>query len=313
MVNRLSKITNDMAKESLLGKWGRALVPTPLVLTEEEDNEPHDHLRHAYCVKHIAKEGPIRIVPNEKIVGASTLMESPDHVTPVRRPNGDIAMGSLSHCTPGFYFVLETGLKGLREQVAERRQHGGLDEDQLKFLQSLDITLDAMNIWHSRYMELLEKLVSESNEAEQAHYMQIAESLRNVPENPPKNFREAIQSLWFMFAFQRQCGNWPGIGRIDVMLGKYLDADLNSGAITIDDARELLAHFWIKGCEWIGQSRIFEGSGDGQHYQNIILGGVDKDGNDIVNEVTYLVLDVVEELLISDFPIAVRVSKRTPE
>ena len=67
--------------------------------------------------------------------------------------------------------------------------------------------------------------------------------------------------------------------------------DLKQKKITLDEARELVAHFWAKGTEWIG---IYGGSGDAQFYQNVILSGIDKDGKDVTNEVTYLVLDVVE-------------------
>ncbi|MCC6445143.1 MAG: hypothetical protein IT210_17000 [Armatimonadetes bacterium] len=95
------------------------------------------------------------------------------------------------------------------------------------------------------------------------------------------------------------------------MLGPYLDQDLAAGRITLDEAREMIAHFWIKGCDWIGAD-AFGGSGDAQHYQNIVLSGIDREGNDITNEVTYLALDVVEELAISDFPIAVRINPDSP-
>jgi formate C-acetyltransferase len=142
-------------------------------------------------------------------------------------------------------------------------------------------------------------------------YEQVLSALRNVPENPPRNFREAVQSLWMLWDFQRLCGNWSGIGRIDKMLGPYLRRDIGSGALRLDEARELIAHFWIKGCEWI--SADGKGSGDAQFYQNIVLSGIDENGKDVTNEVTYLVLDVVEELHISDFPIAVRISRRSPE
>jgi formate C-acetyltransferase len=113
-----------------------------------------------------------------------------------------------------------------------------------------------------------------------------------------------------MYAFQRLCGNWSGIGRIDLMLGKYLEEDLQAGRLTLGEAREILAHFWIKGTEWIG-SREWE-TGDAQHYQNIVLSGVDADGNDVTNEVTHLVLDIIQELHISDFPVAVRINRDTP-
>ena len=160
---------------------------------------------------------------------------------------------------------------------------------------------------------VLAERIAGSDGEQREHYRTVYRYAERVPEQPPRNFREALQSLMFQFAFQRQCGNWPGIGRIDVMLGEYLRKDLADGSITLDEAREYLAHFWIKGCEWIGESGVFEGTGDGQHYQNILLSGVDTDGNDVENEVTFLVLDVVEETGISDFPIAVRISRRSSE
>jgi formate C-acetyltransferase len=95
-------------------------------------------------------------------------------------------------------------------------------------------------------------------------------------------------------------------------LGDYLKNDLKEGRITLKRAREIMASFFIKGTEWI-QSNTPVGTGDAQHYQNIVLAGLDKNGVEVTNEVTYLVLDIVEELGISDFPITVRVNEKTPE
>ncbi|MDF1516217.1 MAG: pyruvate formate lyase family protein [Anaerolineae bacterium] len=184
-----------------------------------------------------------------------------------------------------------------------------LDAKGIDLLKSMLICLDAAELWHQRYVSALEARIAVNLGATREYYEQVLNRLRNVPENPPQNFGEAVQSLWFAFAFQRLVGNWPGIGRIDQMLGPYLERDMAQGTITIDQARELLAHFWIKGTEWIG-SREW-GSGDAQHYQNIVLSGLDAEGADVTNAVTYLVLDVVEELHISDFPVAVRVNKHT--
>ncbi|MBN2308171.1 MAG: hypothetical protein JXR94_04325 [Candidatus Hydrogenedentes bacterium] len=184
---------------------------------------------------------------------------------------------------------------------------GGAD-----FLRAMLGCLDAADIWHRRYMALLDERMAGSAGEERDTYLRVRETLRNVPENPATTFAEAVQSLWFMYAFQRLMGNWSGIGRIDEMLGPYLERDLAAARITLDEARELLAHFWIKGCEWIGAFDT-RGSGDAQHYQNIVLSGIDARGNDVTNAVTYLVLDVVEELHISDFPIAVRLNSNTPK
>ncbi len=120
-----------------------------------------------------------------------------------------------------------------------------------------------------------------------------------------------MQSLWLTFAFLRLTGNWPGIGRLDYLLGEYLERDLADGVITLDEAREILAHFFIKGCEWVRGGDC--GSGDAQHYQNILLGGMDENGKDVTCAVTYLVLDILEELPIGDFPTSVRLSKSTDE
>ena len=179
----------------------------------------------------------------------------------------------------------------------------------MELLNAMLSCLDSANIWHGRYLAELERLSSDSHGIEKMNYEAILASLKNVPENPPKTFREAVQALWLLWDFQRLCGNWSGIGRIDKILGPYLKRDLKDGSINLNDARELIAHFWIKGCEWITADG--KGSGDAQFYQNIILSGVDESGCDITNEVTYLVLDVVDELHISDFPIAVRISSKT--
>ena len=140
----------------------------------------------------------------------------------------------------------------------------------------------------------------------------FAELLLRVPLYPAKSFTEAVQSLWFGFAFLRLGGNWPGIGCIDRLLGPYLKRDLAEGKITMDEAREVLASMFIKGCEWI-ETDTARGSGDAQHYQNIVLGGTDENGCDVTNEVSYLCLEIVEELGISDFPISVRLNKQTPK
>ena len=76
-----------------------------------------------------------------------------------------------------------------------------------------------------------------------------------------------LQILWTMHAFFRLMGNWMGIGRIDKILDPYLKKDLRKGTITLDEAREILAHFWINGTEWIGHHKyIFGASGDAQFY-----------------------------------------------
>ena len=153
--------------------------------------------------------------------------------------------------------------------LERQRAQGGhdLDADGEDLLRSMLACLDAADNWHGRYVTELENLAASSNGDVRSNYEQVLAALRNVPDNPPQNFREAVQSLWMLWDFQRLCGNWSGIGRIDKMLGPHLRRDLDSGTITIDEARELIAHFWIKGCEWITSDSVgFGPSGDASYY-----------------------------------------------
>ena len=283
------------------GGWRLNLAKGEFLPLEENFREPEPVELYAEAVRLIALNAPLRIIDGEKLVGAATLKEAMRHIVPVLR------CPSVSHTTLGFEKALAAGYKGTRTEIEERLSRGGLDESGSKLLHAMLSCLDSAKIWHGRYLDELKKLAGEGKKDIDT----VIEALKNVPENPPETFQEAVQSLWMLWDFQRLCGNWSGIGRIDKMLGPYLKHDLAAGIIDIDEARELIAHFWIKGCEWITADTV--GSGDAQFYQNIVLGGVDEAGNDVTNEVTYLVLDVVEELHISDFPIAVRISKNSDE
>ena len=305
---RLSSATHELARRALSGEHGRSMANATFAMDDDVVAGLSPDMRYAHATMLCAKNAPLRVLPGERVVGAATLLEAPAHRTPVA------GVGSVSHTTIGFHRVLQTGYAGLRRRIEERLTRGGFDDDDPKrgaeLLRAMTMCLDAADVWHARYVAELERLAEASAGTERENYFRTRDALRNVPHNPPQTFHEAVESLWFMYAFQRLMGNWSGIGRIDDMLGPHLERDLAEGRTTLDEAREVLAHFWIKGCEWIGAFDT-RGSGDAQHYQNIILGGVDAAGRDITNPVTYLVLDIVEELHISDFPIAVRINKNT--
>ena len=301
---RLRSGTRALARRGLSGEFGKTMIDTDPALRERLPVDVSDEQRYALAVQLIAETAPLRILEEELIVGATTYRDAPMHRTPIHGDN------STSHLTPDFAKVLRIGYRGLRHEIEARLARGDMDAKGVDLLNAMLICLDAAAHWHGRYIDALEARQAGARGAQREHYARLLQHLRRVPEKPPINFREAVQSLWFAFAFQRLVGNWPGIGRIDEMLGPFLERDLAEGRITLEDARELLAHFWIKGTEWIG-SREWD-TGDAQHYQNIVLSGVNAEGEDVTNAVTYLVLDIVEELHISDFPVAVRVGAATP-
>jgi len=299
---RLSENTRRFAFDSLNYKYGTDTKKCLDVKMDYRDdfNSLSDIHKYNLIIKKIATDSPIRICEGEKISGAATLGMAIDHYVPATF-QGKPVFGSISHLTIDFETVLKKGINSIIEDIRQSLEsHTGQDEK--SFLNSALCCAGYMKMWHERYLaELKDKRGYEKN----------FKNLLNVPFNPAKTFYEAVQSLWFTFSFVRLCGNWPGIGRIDWLLGDFLKRDLESGTITLDEAREILAHFFIKGCEWVCGGDY--GSGDAQHYQNIVLGGVDENGVEITNEVTYLVLDIIEELGISDFPTTVRINKNTDE
>lgn len=295
----LSEETRRFAWESLHFKYGLDTAKTPHVnLTVTPEMTPMDC--YDAGIRLIAEEAPIRICDGEKISGAATLGDAINHKLPFYS-DGEYLFASVSHLTVDFASVLKRGINAVRQDVMQSLNIHN-EGKKRRFLESCISCLDSFDIWHGRYLSAL------NNRPE---YSKNYEALLRVPHLPARSFYEAVQSLWFTFAFIRLCGNWPGIGRIDEMLGSYFENDLKNGVLTRNEAKEILAHFFIKGCEWVKGGDY--GSGDAQHYQNIVIAGIDENGKEITNEVTYMVLEIIEELGIGDFPTTVRLNSRSDE
>lgn len=299
---RLPEHLRQRAWDSLHGVYGDEAWRTRSVSLDDipgiNDRSPLQ--QYDAAILRIAQQAPLRFCVEESICGAATLGDAIAHLVPATLHGEPLCM-SNSHLTLNFHRVVDEGLDSYAAEIAQRLCDPTLDEDQKAFLHSLENVLEAMKIYHERYLDA-------ARTAAPAVYAR----LQQVPFKGARNFHEAVQSLWFTFSFVRLCGNWPGIGRLDVILGKHLKQDLTNKVLTLDEARCILAEFFIKGCEWI-RSDAPAGTGDAQHYQNIVLAGIDETGCEVANEVTDLVLDVVEELPIGDFPITLRINENTPD
>jgi len=299
---RLNADTRQFAWESLHGKYGDEARKSHAIALDDvpgfEALSPQ--AQYDIAIMKIAREAPLRICAHERVSGAATLGLAIQHAVPVTYKGRNV-FSSVSHLTLDFQTVVFKGVDFLDARINSRLAESGLPEMRRVQLEGMKNVIRAMRVWHARYLDALK-----DNRPENFRI------LEKVPFKPAANFREGVQSIWFTFAFTRLCGNWPGIGRIDEMLGGLLKHDLAAGAITLDEARETLASMFIKGCEWVRSNPVRD-TGDAQHYQNIVLAGINRDGVEITNEVTHLVLDVVEELGISDFPITLRISRNTPD
>lgn len=319
---RLSEETHALCDRALAGEFGKALANSYCAIVSDPAYWDMPRIeQYNVCIKAIVDQAPILLVDGELLSGSATFDLARSHKVPaawIDAPTKAL-FNSKSHLTPHYQKVLKRGIRGLEEEIARSyaKFNGKVPKrDKLAYLEQLTVTIGLIKDWHRRYMDAIDEKISTTEGALRERWQQVRKNLAHVPYEPAQNFREAVQSLWFIFAFQRLTGNWAAVGRIDWMLGPYLKKDLAEGVITLDEAREYIAHFWIKGCEWVDTVTCVghdDGGGDGQFYQNVVLSGQDEDGNDETNEVTYLVLDVLEELRIADFPTSVRISVRSPE
>lgn len=296
---RLSAKTRKWAYESMNGKYGTQAMQTPYLEIDCVNFDEMTELeKYDFAIMEIAKRAPVRVTDAELVSGSATLGGAIFHKIPVTH-NGEVIFNSISHLTIDYETTLKKGVNDYERRIKEKLDGGNLTSSEVDFLHSLLNAISALRVYHKRYLD-----------ATKYKKPQTHKNLLQVPFSPARNFHEAVQSVWFIFSFVRLTGNWPGIGRLDAMLGEYLKKDLLDGTLTKKQAREILASFFIKGTEWI-QRETPLGTGDAQHYQNIVLAGIDEFGKEVTNEVTYLTLDIVEETGISDFPITVRINEKT--
>jgi len=112
--------------------------------------------RYARACKVVAERAPLRILPDELIVGSATLLEAPRHQIPL------LLESSVSHTTIGFHKVLESGYRGLRRQIAARRKRGDLDARGIELLDAMEACLDAAGIWHRRHVAALTEMAAKA-------------------------------------------------------------------------------------------------------------------------------------------------------
>ena len=141
--------------------------------------------------------------------------------------------------------------------------------------------------------------------------VKIVEHLTSMLDRIPQSLDEAIQKLLFYNGLFWQAGHWQnGLGRLDMVLGKYYDRDVQKGIITRKEAKRLIREMCVVlGKDMKAKSRALIGD-TGQY---ILLGGVDKKGNTIHNDLTEIFLEVFTELNVPDPKLILRVNKNTSD
>jgi formate C-acetyltransferase len=221
--------------------------------------------------------------------------------------------------------VLKRGLKGIRQEAEQKlaeldRMNPKDRVEKEPFLRTVLMVCDAIAEFARRYAALAREMAAtESDEQRKQELLTIADVCEWVPENPARTFHEAVQSQWLIQTVSRleqRIGGTVGNGRIDQYFYPYYKKDIEEGRLTKDEAIELLE------CMWIGMARnveIYTMPGnfsytDGYaHWEATTIGGVDKDGKDATNELSYLLLESKREFPLNYPDLAARVYSGTPE
>lgn len=220
-----------------------------------------------------------------------------------------------AHLAVNYERVLSVGLAGYEERVRACRAALDLTDpdaiDKNVFYKAVLVVIAAVRRFAGRYAALAREMAeAEKDEARAAELRRIAETCERVPYEPARSFREAVQSVWFIQLILQIESNGHSLsyGRFDQYMFPYYQADIASGAITRDEALELLTCLWIKTLsvnKVRSQAHTFSSAGSPM-YQNVTIGGQTTDKRDAVNDLSFLVLQSVAQTRLTQPNLTVR-------
>ncbi len=221
--------------------------------------------------------------------------------------------------------VYKYGLLDLKERI--RKELDGLDfmndpeaTDKQEELTAMSISCDAAILFAERHADLADEMsLTEKDPKRAAELRRIAEVCRQVPAHAPRNYWEAIQMYWFVhLGTITELNGWDAMnpGHFDQHLAPFYEKGIADGTLTRDEAKELMSCFFIKVNNHTAPPKVgitAKESGTYNDFTNLNIGGVKSDGSDGVSEVSYIMLETIEELHILQPGSAIHISARTPE
>ena len=240
--------------------------------------------------------------------------------------NSIIDMGQTNtisgEVVPNYKRLMEQGFKGYiarcEEKIAETKGDTIEAQEKIDFWRGCIITAEAVIRFANRYADkALELAEQETDMGRKAELLEIASNCRNVPENPPRGFYEALQFVWFVHLVYHIEGPATAcsFGRFDQILYPYMELDMNAGVFDEDKAQEILECFFLKCGEVIEVrdkecSKAFAGF---PMWAIVMVGGLGLDGEDATNKLSYMCLTAGADVRTAQPVLAMRVSEKTPE
>ena len=222
--------------------------------------------------------------------------------------------------------VFQTGMRDYISQIEKvKKELFGQSEAPEKTskpaqLEAMRISAEAMVNYARRHAEELENQIRV--ETEPHRHDELAEMIaicRRVPEHAPRNFHEALQHYWFIhLGVITELNPWDSFcpGRLDQNLYPFYREGIEKGTLTKERARELLQAFWIKFNNHPSPPKMGVTARESNTYTDfslINLGGLKEDGSDAVNELSFLILDVIEEMRLLQPSSMVQISSKNPD
>ncbi len=210
----------------------------------------------------------------------------------------------ISHSIPDFSKAINLGLRNIIKEADSKRNETS-DVSKKEFYESISIVLEGIIKYSNNLAAQAEKLAGkEKNPDLKKELLEIAEIYRRVPEFPAKSFREGLTTLWVCWISVHLENPNVGfsLGRLDQILYDLYRQDIDSGKINVQAAIEMICCLWLKIGDHVPAmpdvaEQLFGGTGSNQA---ITIGGVDKDGKDAVNELTYVMLRATELMKLRD-------------
>jgi formate C-acetyltransferase len=192
--------------------------------------------------------------------------------------------------------------------------------DKREELKAMVIAADALIAFAQRYSARLKRLIEKTRSPNRRRELKaMAEICQRVPAHAPRTFWEALQYYWFVhLGVVTEFNTWDSFnpGRLDQHLYPFYKRDLERGILTEERARELLQAFWIKFNNQPAPPKVGVTAQESNTYTDfclINLGGLKPDGSNAVNELSYLILDVIEEMRILQPSSMVQISHKNPD
>lgn len=265
--------------------------------------DPHDffadHLQHGDILNKLQNEWR-REITQKNLPAQDAFMR---RATETGYLYGELDLG---HISPGWQTMLTHGLYGLLDIARNncRLHDQPLSPAQRDFYEALAIVYEAVVHLAGRLSQLAETEAARLP-LHSGRLLLVASALNHVPAQPPRSLHEALQFTYLMHQLIEMEGERVrSMGGFDRLYRKYYESDLESGQIDRGQAKELISFFWMK---FFAQTR---GVGNGK---NFYFAGCLRDGSDAVNDLSYLALEVYDELDTTDPKLSVRISRETPD